>query len=75
MNLYQEQDLVPLQPATYSGKVEKRYGILQKKEERMNKLKLLIIKPNDKKETIYKNLTKYLEQQGITVSKGGKNDK
>jgi hypothetical protein len=55
--------------------VEKRYGILQKKEERMNKLKLLIIKPNDKKETIYKNLTKYLEQQGITVSKGGKNDK
>ena len=41
----------------------------------MKKLKLLIIKPNDKKETIYKNLIKYLEQQGITVSQGGKNEK
>ena len=75
MNLYQEQDLVPLQPATYSGKVEKRYGILQIKEERVKKLKLLIIKPNDEKESIYKNLTKYIEQQGIKITKGGKNDK
>jgi len=55
--------------------VEKRYGILQIKEERMKKLKLLIIKPNDEKEIIYKNLTRYLEQQGIKVLKGGKNDK
>ncbi|MDB2503409.1 hypothetical protein N9X43_02090 [Gammaproteobacteria bacterium] len=41
----------------------------------MNKLKLLIIKPNDKKETIYKNLIKYLEQQGIRILKGGENEK
>lgn len=41
----------------------------------MKKIKLLIIKPNDEKEIIYKNLTKYLEQQGIKISKGGKNDK
>lgn len=41
----------------------------------MKKLKLLIIKPNDKKEIIYKNLTRYLEQQGIKVLKGGKNEK
>ena len=63
------------QPATYSGKVEKRCGILQIKEERMKKLKLLIIKPNDEKEIIFKNLTKYLEQQGIKITKGGNNDK
>jgi len=55
--------------------VEKRYGILQIKEEKMKKIKLLIIKPNDEKEIIYKNLTKYLEQQGIKITKGGKNDK
>ena len=41
----------------------------------MKKLKLLIIKPNDEKKIIYKNLTRYLEQQGIKVLKGGKNDK
>ncbi|MDB4661355.1 hypothetical protein OAE69_01490 [Gammaproteobacteria bacterium] len=41
----------------------------------MKKLKLLIIKPNDEKEIIYKNLTKYLEEQGIKVLKGGKNEK
>ena len=41
----------------------------------MKKLKLLIIKPNDEKEIIYKNLTRYLEQQGIKVLKGGKNEK
>ena len=73
--MYQEKDSIPLQPATYSGKVEKRYGILQIKEKRMKKLKLLIIKPNDEKKIIYKNLTRYLEQQGIKVLKGGKNDK
>lgn len=41
----------------------------------MKKLKLLIIKPNDEKEIIYKKLTKYIEQQGIKISKGGKNEK
>ena len=41
----------------------------------MKKLKLLIIKPNDEKEIIYKNLTRYLEEQGIKVLKGGKNEK
>ena len=73
--MYQEKDSIPLQPATYSGKVEKRYGILQKKEEKMKKIKLLVINPNDEKEIIYKNLTRYLEQQGIKISKGGKNEK
>ena len=41
----------------------------------MKKLKLLIIKPNDEKEIIYKNLTRYLEKQGIKISKGSKNEK
>ena len=41
----------------------------------MKKLKLLVVRPSDDRKTIYKNLTKYLEQQGIKISKGGKNDK
>ena len=41
----------------------------------MRKLKLLVVKPHDDKKTIYKNLIKYLEQQGIRVVKGGKNEK
>ena len=41
----------------------------------MKKLKLLVVKPNDNRKTIYKNLIKYLEQQGIRVVKGGKNEK
>ena len=40
----------------------------------MKKLKLLVVRPNDDRKTIYKNLIKYLEQQGIRV-KGGKNEK
>ena len=41
----------------------------------MKKIKLLVINPNDEKEIIYKNLTKYLQQQGIKITKGGNNDK
>ena len=41
----------------------------------MKKLKLLVVKPSDDRKTIYKNLIKYLEQQGIRVAKGGKNEK
>ena len=40
----------------------------------MKKLKLLVVKPNDNKKTIYKNLIKYLERQGIKIVKGGKNE-
>ena len=40
----------------------------------MKKLKLLVVKPNDNKKTIIKNLIKYLEQQGIKIIKGGKNE-
>ena len=47
----------------------------QLKELNMKKLKLLVVKPNDNRKTIYKNLIKYLEQQGIRVTKGGKNEK
>ena len=41
----------------------------------MKKPKLLVVKPSDDRKTIYKNLIKYLEQQGIRVTKGGKNEK
>ena len=41
----------------------------------MKKIKLLVVKPNDNRKTIYKNLIKYLEQQGIKVTKGGKNER
>lgn len=41
----------------------------------MKKLRLLVVKPNDNRKIIYKNLIKYLEQQGIKVVKGGKNGK
>ena len=47
----------------------------QLKELSMKKLKLLVVRPSDDKKTIYKNLIKYLEQQGIRVVKGGKNEK
>jgi LPS O-antigen subunit length determinant protein (WzzB/FepE family) len=47
----------------------------QLKELNMKKLKLLVVRPNDYRKTIYKNLIKYLEQQGIRVAKGGKNEK
>ena len=41
----------------------------------MKKLKLLVVRPSDDKKTIYKNLVRYLEQQGIRVVKGGKIEK
>ena len=41
----------------------------------MKKLKLLVVRPNDDRKTIYKNLIRYLEHQGIRVRKGGKNEK
>jgi LPS O-antigen subunit length determinant protein (WzzB/FepE family) len=47
----------------------------QLKELNMKKLKLLVVRPSDDRKTIYKNLIRYLEQQGISVVKGGKNEK
>ena len=47
----------------------------QLKELNMKKLKLLVVRPNDDRKTIYKNLIRYLEHQGIRVIKGGKNEK
>jgi PleD family two-component response regulator len=47
----------------------------QLKELNMKKLKLLVVRPIDDSKTIYKNLIKYLEQQGIRIVKGGKNEK
>ena len=47
----------------------------QLKELNMKKLKLLVVRPSDDRKNIYKNLIRYLEQQGIRVVKGGKNEK
>ena len=47
----------------------------QLKELKMRKLKLLVVKPQDDRKTIYKNLIKYLSQQGIKIISGGKNGK
>ena len=47
----------------------------QLKELNMKKLKLLVVRPSDDRKTIYKNLIRYLEQQGIRVVKSGKNEK
>ena len=41
----------------------------------MKKLKLLVVRPSDDRKTIYKNLIRYFEQQGIRVIRGGKNEK
>ena len=41
----------------------------------MKKSKLLIVKPNDNKKTIYKNLVNYLKQQGIKIKRGSNNEK
>ena len=41
----------------------------------MKKLKLFVVRPSDDKKTIYKNLIKYLEQQGIRVVKESKSEK
>ena len=47
----------------------------QLKELNMKKLKLLVVKPHDDRKTIYKNLIKYLGQQGIRIISGSKNGK
>ena len=47
----------------------------QLREKNMKKLKLLVVRPNDDRKTVYKNLIKYLEQQGIRIVKGGENEK
>ena len=41
----------------------------------MKKLKLLVVRPSDDRKTIYKNLIKYLKQQGIKVVKESNNKK
>ena len=47
----------------------------QLKELNMKKLKLFVVKPHDNRKTIYKNLIKYLGQQGIRIISGDKNGK
>ena len=41
----------------------------------MKKLKLLVVKTKDDRKTIYKNLIKYLGQQGIRIISGDVNGK
>ena len=41
----------------------------------MKKLKIFVVRPIDDRKTIYKNLIKYLVDQGIEIKKGGKNEK
>ncbi|MDC0547100.1 hypothetical protein OAO59_03525 [Gammaproteobacteria bacterium] len=36
----------------------------------MKKIKLLVVKPNDSIDTIYKNLVLFLENQGIKIKRG-----
>ena len=40
----------------------------------MKKLELIVIKPNDEKELIYKKLFTYLKKQGIKIVKEVKNE-
>ena len=47
----------------------------QLKELSMKKPKLLVVRPSDDRKTIYKNLIKYLKQQGIKVVKESNNKK
>ena len=39
----------------------------------MKKLKLIVVKPDDEKELIYKKLITYLKKQGIKIVKESKN--
>ncbi len=41
----------------------------------MKKPKLLIVRPDDSKKIIYKNLVNYLKQQGIRIKRGSNNEK
>lgn len=36
----------------------------------MNKIKLIVVKPSNTKELIYKNLVLYLRNQGIKIKRG-----
>ena len=40
----------------------------------MKKLELIVVKPNDEKELIYKKLITYLKKQGIKIVKEVKNE-
>ena len=40
----------------------------------MKKLELFVVKPDDKKEVIYKKLIAYLNKQGIKILKEVKNE-
>ena len=40
----------------------------------MKKLELMVVKPDDKKELIYKKLIAYLKKQGIKIVKEAKNE-
>ena len=40
----------------------------------MNKKELLIVRPSDSKEKIYKNLVLYLQKQGFKIVKRDKNE-
>ena len=44
-------------------------------EIQMKKPKLLIVRPDDNKKTIYKNLVNYLKQQGIRIKRDSNNEK
>ena len=41
----------------------------------MKKLELIVVKPDDEKELIYKKLITYLKKQGIKIVKEAKNGK
>jgi len=40
----------------------------------MKKLELIVVKPNDEKELVYKKLITYLKKQGIKIVKEVKNE-
>ena len=40
----------------------------------MKKLELIVVKPDDEKELIYKKLITYLKKQGIKIEKEAKNE-
>ncbi len=41
----------------------------------MKKLNLFVVRPSDTREEVQKKLLEYLKQQGIKISKEGKNEK
>ena len=71
---HQEQDQIPLQPAT-PARWKKDAVNQQLKELKMKKLNLFVVRPSDTREEVQKKLIKYLKQQGIKIVKEGKNEK